>query len=115
MELREDDIVKHLPGSNRACWKGLITRPASARPAPTTLEKSSGVGTRRRFRTTTPGLVTRSTARSEGVQLLARIEAADGGDALTSPLQATVMNAAASRNVNRFGGGRELCRADWAG
>jgi hypothetical protein len=54
-------------------------------------ERSAGIGTRRRFRTTTPGLVTRSTARPEGVQLLARIEAADGDDPLVSPAQASVM------------------------
>ena len=55
-------------------------------------EKSSGVGTRRRFRTTTPGLVTRRESAPGAVQLMARIEAADDGDTLVSPLQATVMN-----------------------
>ena len=92
MELREDDIVGHYPAVT-AMLEGFDHTPRiGVADSDETPEKSSGIGSRRRFRTTTPGLVTRSTARSEGVQLLARIEAADGGDALTSPLQATVMN-----------------------
>ena len=92
MELREDDIIKHYPAAT-ALLEAFDHTPriGTASSAPS-VEKSSGLGTRRRFRTTTPGLVTRSTARSEGVQLLARIEGADGGDVLTSPSQATVMN-----------------------
>lgn len=57
-------------------------------PAP---ERSSGLGTRRRFRSTTPGLVTRPTARPEGVQLSNRIAECDDNDPLISPLQATVL------------------------
>ncbi|WP_208352570.1 AAA family ATPase [Pseudaestuariivita rosea] len=89
MELREDDIVKHytaalgmLDGFDHA------PRIAKAKSAPAP-EKSSGIGTRRRFRSTTPGLVTKPTARTEGVHLIDRIESGD--DALTSPLQATVL------------------------
>ncbi|GLQ33931.1 ATPase AAA [Amylibacter marinus] len=55
-------------------------------------EKSSGIGTRRRFRSTTPGLVTRSTARPEGVHIANRVMASDDDDPLTSPLQATVLH-----------------------
>jgi hypothetical protein len=93
MELREADITKHYAAA-LALLQGFdhVPRVASGR-APEVAERSSGIGTRRRFRSTTPGLVTRSTARSEGVQILARIEGADGGEALISPLQATVMNA----------------------
>ena len=92
MELREDDIVGHYPAVG-AMLEGFDHTPRIGAATPDTgEEKSSGIGTRRRFRTTTPGLVTRPSVRSEGVQLLARIEAADGGDVLTSPLQATVMN-----------------------
>jgi hypothetical protein len=93
MELREADITKHYAAA-LALLQGFdhVPRVASGR-APEVVERSSGIGTRRRFRSTTPGLVTRSTARSEGVQILARIEGADGGEALISPLQATVMNA----------------------
>ncbi|WP_375279707.1 ATP-binding protein [Pseudooctadecabacter sp.] len=92
MELREDDIVKHYATAT-AMVQGFDHTPriAEAKDAPTA-EKSSGIGTRRRFRSTTPGLVTRRTARSEGVQLLARIEGADAGDDLVSPAQATVLH-----------------------
>lgn len=53
-------------------------------------ERSSGLGTRRRFRSTTPGLVTRSTARPDGVQLSSRILESDE-DVLTTPVQASVL------------------------
>ncbi len=93
MELREDEIRQHYDAAT-AMLEGIDHTPrvAKGKEAPTA-EKSTGIGTRRRFRSTTPGLVTRSTARPEGVQLLARIETSDGGDSLISPLQATVMNA----------------------
>ncbi|WP_150524639.1 AAA family ATPase [Roseibium sediminis] len=55
-------------------------------------ERSSGLGTRRRFRSTTPGLVTRSTARPDGVQLSSRILESDE-DVLTTPVQASVLRA----------------------
>jgi hypothetical protein len=55
-------------------------------------ERSPGIGTRRRFRSTTPGLVTQSTARPEGVHLIDRIQGADDGDLLVSPLQANVLH-----------------------
>ena len=92
MELREDDIVKHYEAAV-AMLEGFDHTPRIAKPheaAP--VERSSGIGTRRRFRATTPGLVTRSTARPEGVQLAETIMAADGDDPLTSPLQATVLH-----------------------
>ncbi|MDQ2094101.1 AAA family ATPase [Rhodalgimonas zhirmunskyi] len=92
MELREEDIRKHYAGA-AALLEGFDHTPRIGKgreEAP--VERSSGIGTRRRFRTTTPGLVTRSTARPEGVQLLARIEASDGDDPLVSPQQAAVMN-----------------------
>jgi len=60
-------------------------------------ERSAGIGTRRRFRSTTPGLVTQSTARPEGVRLIDRVHGADEDsaveDTLTSPVQATVLHA----------------------
>ncbi|MEQ9694503.1 ATP-binding protein [Shimia sp. SDUM112013] len=92
MELREEDIRKHY-----AAAVGMLDgfdhtpRIGKGRDVATS-EKSSGLGTRRRFRSTTPGLVTRSTARPEGVHLIARIEDADGDDPLVSPLQANVMH-----------------------
>ena len=76
MELREEDIRKHYDAA-AAMLEGFDHTPRIARSKEKAAEeRSSGIGTRRRFRTTTPGLVTRSTARPEGVQLLARIEAA---------------------------------------
>jgi hypothetical protein len=57
------------------------------------VERSSGVGVRRRFRSTTPGLVTKRTAAKEGVHLIERIQAVGPDDALVSPLQATVLQA----------------------
>ncbi|MGV6811883.1 MAG: ATP-binding protein [Brevirhabdus sp.] len=92
MELSEEDIRTHYAAAV-AMLDGFDHTPRLARaknsdPAP---ERSSGIGTRRRFRTTTPGLVTRSTARPEGVNLVARIESADADDPLVSPVQAAVL------------------------
>ena len=56
-------------------------------------ERSSGLGTRRRFRTTTPGLVTQSTARPEGVHVIDRVLEADDNDPLPSPVQANALRA----------------------
>ncbi|MGH1576625.1 ATP-binding protein [Planktotalea sp.] len=89
MELREADIQKHYPAA-LALLTGFDHAPRIAKAREAAVEKSAGLGTRRRFRSTTPGLVTRSSARAEGVQLIARIEGDEG--ALVSPLQATVMN-----------------------
>ncbi len=93
MELRESDIRAQY-GAAEGLLAGFDHTPRLARPgeAPKT-ERSPGIATRRRFRSTTPGLVTRSTARPEGVRLIERIEAADGGDALISPTQASVIHA----------------------
>ena len=91
MELREEDIRKHYETA-AAMLEGFDHTPRIAKAHEAAKEeRSSGIGTRRRFRTTTPGLVTRSTARPVGVQILARIEAADGDDPLVSPTQASVM------------------------
>lgn len=92
MELREDDIAKHYAAAV-AMLEGFDHTPRIAKAKEKqTSERSSGVGTRRRFRSTTPGLVTRSSARPEGVHLIDRIRAADSDDPLVSPLQATVMH-----------------------
>jgi len=91
MELREDDIRKHYPAA-LSMLEGFDHAPRIARGAdPAAVpERSPGIGGRRAFRSTTPGLATRRVARTEGVQLIARIEGADE-DALISPLQATVL------------------------
>ncbi|HHI70269.1 MAG TPA: AAA family ATPase, partial [Rhodobacteraceae bacterium] len=92
MELSEDAIRKHYDAAS-AMLTGFDHTPRIAKARDTEVkEKSAGLGTRRRFRSTTPGLVTRSTARPEGVQLLARIEAADDCDVIISPVQANVMS-----------------------
>lgn len=62
-------------------------------PAAAPTERSAGIGTRRRFRSTTPGLVTQSTARPKGVHLINRINMAGGDDPLISPTQASITHA----------------------
>jgi energy-coupling factor transporter ATP-binding protein EcfA2 len=56
-----------------------------------TAEKSPGIGTRPRFRSTVPGMVTRSAARPGGVRIVDRIDGM--GDGLMSPVQSAVLNA----------------------
>lgn len=93
MELREEDIKKHISVAG-ALLEGFDHAPRIGTPtgADAPAEKSSGIGTRRRFRSTTPGLVTQRNVATSGVQLLARIAGADAGDTLVSPVQATVMH-----------------------
>ncbi|WP_425044802.1 ATP-binding protein [Primorskyibacter sp. S87] len=93
MELRESDIRKHFPAAT-AMLTGFDHTPRIAKADDASgKERSPGISKGRRFRSTTPGLVTRRTERSHGVHLADRIEAADDGDALTSPAQATVQQA----------------------
>ena len=94
MELREEDIKKHISVAG-ALLEGFDHAPRIGTPsgADAPAEKSSGIGTRRRFRSTTPGLVTQRNVATSGVQLIARIAGADDGDTLVSPIQATVMHA----------------------
>ncbi len=94
MELREVDIRKGY-GAALTMLTGLDHTPriasagAAASVAP---ERSPGIPQRRAFRSTTPGLVTRSVARPEGVRLLDRIEAVEGGEGLVTPVMAAVQN-----------------------
>ena len=88
MELRESDIRAHyamaldlLSGFDHA------PRIATAQAAPVP-ERSAGVGTRRAFRSTTPGLAARRTTRSGSTQLLARIEGVGDEEGLATPLAA---------------------------
>ena len=92
MELREAEITAHYPMA-LSMLQGFDHAPRIGKgtDAPA-VERSSGIGTRRRFRTTTPGLVTRRTTPTGAVQLMSTIEGADDDDALMSPLQATVLN-----------------------
>ena len=66
-----------------------LAKSSGAAPA---REKSSGIGTRRRFRSTTPGLTTQSRERPAGVHLADRIMEGDNDDPLTSPAQASVLH-----------------------
>ena len=94
MEIKETAIGEKIPAA-QALIDGFDHTPRLAKPKdiPTAKPKSPGIGsTRRRFRSTTPGLVTASTARAEGVHIIARIEAVDADDALMSPVQAGVLH-----------------------
>ncbi|MEM8980537.1 MAG: AAA family ATPase, partial [Pseudomonadota bacterium] len=92
MQLTEKDIEAQYPQA-LALLEGFDHRPQIAKARETRSERSSGIGTRRRFRSTTPGLVARSTAPAAGIALLDRIESMDAGDALPSPLQASALRA----------------------
>ncbi len=95
MELREEDIRKHyVPAAEMLMQLDHTPRLAQARLSLEQPEKSPDVSaTRRRFRSTTPGLLTRSTAPASGVRLLDRIAMSDDDDPLTSPAQAAVAHA----------------------
>ncbi|SNZ06842.1 ATPase family associated with various cellular activities (AAA) [Cohaesibacter gelatinilyticus] len=92
MELKEE-LVREKYTASETMLAGFDHTPRVAKPVeqPAKIERSAGIGTRRRFRSTTPGFVTRPTARPEGVQLSTRITQCDEDDPLTSPVQATVM------------------------
>jgi hypothetical protein len=124
MELREEDIRRHYPPA-LLLLRGFEHAPriAAATTAPAA-ERSPGVGTRRAFRPTTPGLVAQRTSAPGAVNLLARIEAVAGGDGLPSPLQATVAHGlrrsiaiamALSEQVAQRSGLADLKRANAAG
>jgi energy-coupling factor transporter ATP-binding protein EcfA2 len=95
MELREADIRKHyIPAAEMLMHLDHSPRLAQARLSLEAPEKSPEVAaTRRRFRSTTPGLLTRTTSPSGGVRLLDRIAETDDDDPLTSPAQAAVSHA----------------------
>ena len=95
MELREEDIRKHyLAAAEMLMQLDHSPRLARARLSLETPEKSPDVAaTRRRFRSTTPGLLARTRAPAGGVRLLDRIAETDDDDPLTSPAQATVAHA----------------------
>ncbi len=96
MELREEEIRAHYDAAS-GMLEGIDHTPRIGKPKATSPlqaeERSPGIARRsHRFRSTTPGLVTRSTARPEGVRLIERVEDCDGGDPLLSPVQATVLH-----------------------
>ena len=93
MELREEEIAKHYHAA-LGLLDGFDHAPRVAKATETAVaERSPGVGTRRRFRSTTPGLITRREERPEGVHLIDRVGTCDGEDPLMSTRQAAVLQA----------------------
>ena len=92
MELREADIRAQYDAA-LALITGFDHAPRLAKAVEVSkpAERSPGIGTRPMFRSTTPGMVTRSTVRAGGVRLIERVEAL--GDGLVSPVQAGVLHA----------------------
>ncbi len=91
MELREEEIRSHYPAAV-AMLEGFDHAPRIAKAGGVVaVERSPGIARTRRFRSTTPGLAARSTARADGVRLIERVEACDGDDPLVSPVQASVV------------------------
>ena len=91
MELRED-LVRAQYGAALGLLAGFDHAPRLAKAVDVSApERSPGIGVRRGFRSTTPGLVTQSTARPGGVRLIDRVQGA--GDGLVSPIQAAVLGA----------------------
>ncbi|WP_435260099.1 ATP-binding protein [Thioclava sp. FR2] len=91
MELKEEAIraqydtaLNLLTGFDHAPRLAKSVEPAAP-------ERSPGIGTRPRFRSTTPGLVTRPTTRPGGVRVVERVEAL--ADGLLSPQQSAVLHA----------------------
>jgi len=93
MELKES-LIRGKYKAAEALLAGFDHTPRLAKKADISSapkERSSGIGTRRRFRSTTPGLVTQSSQRPEGVHLIERINGIEGDDPLPSPMQANVL------------------------
>ena len=91
MELREEAIKAQYEAA-LGLISGFDHAPRLAKAqAVVAEERSPGIGTRPRFRSTIPGMAARSTARPGGVRLYERIESL--GDGLLSPLQASALNA----------------------
>lgn len=95
MELSEEEIRSHYgPAAEMLMQLDHTPRLAEARLSLEAPERSPDVAaTRRRFRSTTPGMLTRRTTPSSGVRLLDRIAETDDDDPLTSPAQAAVAHA----------------------
>ena len=92
MELKEETVRAQYEAA-LGMVVGFDHAPRLAKPlvVVSAVERSPGIGTRPTFRSTVPGMVTRSTARPGGVRLSERIEGL--GDGLVSPVQAAVLNA----------------------
>ncbi|MFV0302399.1 MAG: hypothetical protein ACK5IP_16275 [Paracoccus sp. (in: a-proteobacteria)] len=123
MELPEAEIRGHYPQA-LSLLNGFDHAPRLGKAASVaTPERSPGIPSASRFRSTTPGLAGRSTARPGGVRLIERVEGA-GGDDLPSPAAATVARAlrralaialAVADEVAARSGAAELKRANLEG
>ena len=92
MELKEETIrAQYEAALGMVFGFDHAPRLAKALVAAPVAERSPGIGARPTFRSTVPGMATRSTARPGGVRLSERIEGL--GDGLVSPVQAAVLNA----------------------
>ena len=94
MELKEE-LIREKYNAAESLLDGFDHTPRLAKPksgAKPAKEKSPGIGTRRRFRSTTPGLITKSTARAEGVHIINRVQENDDSEILMSPMQANVLH-----------------------
>ncbi|GLQ21617.1 ATP-binding protein [Algimonas porphyrae] len=93
MEIKEAAIRDKIPAA-QSMLDGFDHTPrlAKGREIAPAAARSPGIPGRRRFRTTTPGLVTQSTARSEGVNLIDRVADTSPEDDLISPVQAGVLH-----------------------
>jgi hypothetical protein len=92
MELKEETIRTQYEAALGMVF-GFDHAPRLAKPlvVASVTERSPGIGARPTFRSTVPGMATRTTARPGGVRLAERIEGL--GDGLVSPAQAAVLNA----------------------
>ena len=92
MELKEETIRAQYEAA-LGMVLGFDHAPRLAKPvvAAVEAERSPGVGTRPRFRSTVVGMTTRSTARPGGVRLAERVEGLSDG--LVTPVQAATLNA----------------------
>jgi energy-coupling factor transporter ATP-binding protein EcfA2 len=92
MELKEATVRAHCEAALGMVF-GFDHAPRLAKPLvqAAVAERSPGIAARPAFRSTVPGMATRSTARPGGVRLAERIEGL--GDGLVSPVQAATLNA----------------------
>ncbi|MDZ4068984.1 MAG: ATP-binding protein [Tabrizicola sp.] len=92
MELKEE-VIRAQYEAALGMVLGFDHAPRLAKPlvAAAVAERSPGIGTRPTFRSTVPGMATRTTARPGGVRLAERVEGL--GDGLVSPVQAACLNA----------------------
>jgi energy-coupling factor transporter ATP-binding protein EcfA2 len=121
MELTEDAIRAHYAAASEML-AGFDHAPRIAKARDVAApERSSGIGTRPRFRSTTPGLATRSTARPEGIRLSERLLGTEdlpsvaGVSTLHALRRAIAIALAVGAAVSEMTGLTELKRANFEG